>query len=97
MVGIDILAGYFDLDRGLELYVNGSKYLPVFSCRECFAIVLGRHVNQHVDWHLNRKIPDKQKSPDDIQAEARRELGDIKRVQIQMERDHYSLQRKYNE
>lgn len=79
MAGIDVLKGYFDVDSGFDVFVDGDTYMTVYPCRECFSMVFGRHINQHVDWHINRKIPDKQKSPDDIQAEARRELGAIKR------------------
>lgn len=91
------LTGYFDLSQELVLYVNSSTYKSVYPCLVCYALVLGRHLNHHVEWHLDIKKVDKDKDTNQIQREAKRELADIRRVQIQMERDSYSLKDKYGE
>lgn len=79
-VTLEELKGFFDLDTGMKsIYINASSHIAFYTCKVCYSMVLGAYIINHVEWHLEHKRPDKSKSAEDIRAEARRELGAIKR------------------
>ena len=77
-ITLEELKGFFDLDSGgMSIYLDANVHRTVYNCQVCYSMVLGGYIRNHVEWHLQHKRPDSSKTPAEIRAEARRELGAI--------------------